>query len=131
MLLHAPGHSSTQPAYLCYACILVARSLACPCAEAMQAICSPPRGCQLAYADLQALPLGSKQAGYDLFKQKAMAERVRAQREEAANVVHGSRPEGPQHRNMLQKLLGGGHSGCSWGGCGQQCLSGGSCFMAC
>lgn len=77
-------------------------------AEAMQAICNPPRGCQLAYADLQAAPLGSKQAGYDMFKQKAMAEQVRAQREEEAKVVHGSKPEGPQHRNMLQRFLGGG-----------------------
>jgi hypothetical protein len=76
-------------------------------AEAMQAICNPPRGCQLAYADLEAFPLSSKQAGYDLFKQKAVVEQVRAARVEEADVLHGSKPDGPNHRNMLQKLLGG------------------------
>lgn len=74
--------------------------------EAMQAICNPPRGCQLAYADLEAFPLSSKQAGYDLFKQKAVVEQVRAARVEEADVLHGSKPNGPNHRNMLQKLLG-------------------------
>jgi hypothetical protein len=77
----------------------------------MQAICNPPRGCQLAYADLEASPLTSKQAGYDTFKQKAMIEEVRAAREEEANVLKGPKPEGPNHRNMLQKLLGGGLTG--------------------
>ena len=43
----------------------------------MQAICEPPRGCQLAYADLVVTPVGSKQAGYDLFKERAKAEQVR------------------------------------------------------
>lgn len=73
----------------------------------MQAICNPPRGCQLAYADLEAFPLSSKQAGYDMFKQKAVVEQVRAARVEEADVLHGSKPDGPNHRNMLQKLLGG------------------------
>jgi hypothetical protein len=74
----------------------------------MQMLVNPPRGCQLAYADLAAHPLGSKQAGYDMFKQKAMAEVVRAEQEEAGVVVHGAKPEAPHHRNMLEKLLGGG-----------------------
>lgn len=73
----------------------------------MQAICNPPRGCQLAYADLEAFPLSSKRAGYDMFKQKAVVEQVRAARVEEADVLHGSKPDGPNHRNMLQKLLGG------------------------
>lgn len=47
-------------------------------AETVQLICRPPRGTHIAYADLTATPLGSKQKGYDLFKQFAAVEQVGA-----------------------------------------------------
>lgn len=83
------------------------------CAEAIQAVCQPPRGSQLAYADLAATPLGSKREGYDLFKQYAAAEQAAAEEEEAGHVMRGVKPEGPQHRTPLQRLMGGERQGIS------------------
>jgi hypothetical protein len=37
-------------------------------AEAVRIISSPPRGCQLAHADVAALPLPSRTEGYERFK---------------------------------------------------------------
>lgn len=36
-----------------------------------------------------------------------MQEAVRAQQEESGRVLKGVTPEGPNHRNILQKLMGG------------------------
>jgi hypothetical protein len=44
---------------------------------------------------------------YDLFKKYAAVEQETAIAEEATQVLHGSRPAAPQHRNALQKLMGG------------------------
>jgi sorbitol-specific phosphotransferase system component IIBC len=44
---------------------------------------------------------------YDLFKKYAAAEQETASAEEASNVLQGSRPAAPRHRNALQKLMGG------------------------
>uniref|UniRef100_A0A383VUH8 Uncharacterized protein n=1 Tax=Tetradesmus obliquus TaxID=3088 RepID=A0A383VUH8_TETOB len=74
--------------------------------EAIQLLCNPPRGTQLAYADLAVKPLSSKLDGYDLFKKYAAAEQETAIAEEASHVQHGSRPAAPQHRNTLQRLMG-------------------------
>lgn len=51
--------------------------------------------------------LGSKQQGYDLFKQYAAVEERNAQLEEADHVVHGVKPQGPHHRTPLERLMGG------------------------
>lgn len=74
--------------------------------EAIQACCQPPKGAQLAYADIQVSQLSSKHEGYAQFKQYAAVEERVAEMEEAGHVVHGMRPEGPHHRTPLQRLLG-------------------------
>ncbi|KAF6263724.1 hypothetical protein COO60DRAFT_1488168, partial [Scenedesmus sp. NREL 46B-D3] len=74
--------------------------------EAIQLLCSPPRGTELAYADLALKPLSSKLDGYDLFKRYAAVEQETATAQEASHVTHGSRPAAPRHRNALQRLMG-------------------------
>eukprot|EP00775_Hariotina_reticulata_P004166 gene4167-4414_t len=75
--------------------------------ETVQLICRPPRGTHIAYADLTATPLGSKQKGYDLFKQFAAVEQVAAEAEEQ-NLLSSQKPEDCKvsHRSPLQRLLG-------------------------
>ena len=60
----------------------------------------------LVYADAKSL-LTSVADGYEEFKRVAFEEAAAASREEMENVVHGEKPEAPQHRGPIGRLLGG------------------------
>jgi len=59
----------------------------------------------LVYADAKSL-LTSVADGYEEFKRAAFEEAAAASREEMENVVHGEKPEAPQHRGPIGRLLG-------------------------